>query len=102
MTYYYRFQESLYSEFKVMLNLFKFRVINTTTHGVWIDVYGKKKFILISARKRYACPTIEEALESYHARKKRQIRILKYQLAKAEAALRLQKESEITFGDLDI
>ena len=47
------------------------------------------KFVLKSANKKYACPTTEEAMVSFIARKNRQIRILKSQLAKAEFSLKL-------------
>lgn len=97
MKYYYRFNESLYTESKLMLVMQIFPVIKTTEKGVWIDNYGIKKFILLNAHKRYACPSEAEALQSYHARKKRQCKILRYQLAKAEAALKLTKPDEVIY-----
>lgn len=59
--------------------LMEFKVIRSTPKGVWIGDWGDR-FVLLSARKRYACPTIEEALESFLARKRRQARILEKQL----------------------
>ena len=44
--------------------------------GVWLDVYGQKRFVLTAARRRFACPTKFEALGSLIASKKRQIKIL--------------------------
>jgi hypothetical protein len=41
---------------------------------------GHYRFVLLNARKRFACPTIKEALESFLARKKRQCGILQNQL----------------------
>lgn len=52
------------------------RVLRYTPKGVWVDTWGGKKFILASARKRYACPTKDEALESFRARKRRQVALL--------------------------
>jgi hypothetical protein len=49
----------------------------------------KNKFINLKARKQYACRTKEEAYTSYLARKNRQIRILRGQLAKAVTASKL-------------
>ena len=63
------------------------QVIKQTPKGTWIDVYGKKRFILKSARKHYTCETIELAKESFIARKNRQIRILKHQLRNAQLAI---------------
>ncbi len=57
----------------------EFQVTKYTPKGVWLHGAGwdgGKKFVLRDARKRYACPTIEEAGESFLARKKRQLSIL--------------------------
>jgi len=47
------------------------------------------RFILKQSRKRYACPTKEEAMESFKRRKTVQISILKAQLRSAEEDLAL-------------
>lgn len=50
-----------------------YRVTRRTPKGAWIDLgWGDKRFVLLSARKRYACPTEAEALESFIMRKRRQ------------------------------
>ncbi len=95
--YWYRYHESLWSESKIILLLSKYELLKTTKAGVWLDDYGRKRFVLKSARKRFACPTTEEALASYHARKQRQARILRNQLAKAEAALTLQRDGDTVY-----
>ena len=64
-------------------------VISKTPCGVWIDnTYymgsHSKRFINNSWKKRWACPTVEEALRSFKARKKCQILKLKSQLQSAE------------------
>jgi len=51
------------------------RIIKKTPKGVWVSLgYDDKKFILDDARKRWAYPSIKEALESFRIRKERQIR----------------------------
>jgi hypothetical protein len=77
-----------------MLSKSTFPVLKETAAGVWLDVYGQRRFVRADAMKRFACPTEQEALESYHARKRRQVRILRAQLASAEAALSLTKDGE--------
>lgn len=91
---FYRFQETRYSGGVIMLRKSEFAVVKDTECGVWLDVYGQRRFCRTDARKRFACPTEQEALESYHARKRRQVRILRAQLASAEAALTLTKDGE--------
>lgn len=96
----YRFEEAIYSPgvddfddplpgYTMEVHLHKFPIERRTPKGVWIRGWGGMRFVLLSARKRYACPTIEEALESFQARKNRQIKILKGQLQRAELALSL-------------
>ena len=106
---YYRYEEIIYEMNegdpelclgrRGRLNILHFPVTKETPCGVWIKIpwidsmEGKgKKFILTNARKKYACPTIEEARESFMARKRRQIMILKGQLERARLALSLMKE----------
>lgn len=72
------------------LGLHEFNVIKTTNAGVWIQVFGQKKFILNGARKRYAYPTEPEALVSYYARKRKQVAILKANLERAEYQLKMK------------
>jgi hypothetical protein len=98
----YRFHEVRWSESRLVLVKDEFKVLSKTEHGVWIDVYGNKRFVNLDARKRYACPTVQEALESFQARKKRQIRILTRQLKQAEAALTLTPENDSTYYGLGL
>ena len=94
---YYRFHEQLYRNSKLMLVLSSFLLLKTTPTGAWIDDFGRRRFVKTKARKRYACPTIDEALASYHARKDRQVSILQYQLSKAQAARTLQRDGETVY-----
>jgi hypothetical protein len=101
--YYYRFESISYSpgvdQFdnplpgpgRLDVYLQKLRIIRRTPKGVWVDRTSHRfhgpRFILTDARKRFACPTIEEAKESFIARKKRHIRIMKRLISEAERAL---------------
>ncbi len=72
-----------------------YRVVRRTAKGAWIagcfpdsdgfDLIGAERFVLLAARKRFACPTIDEARQSFIARKRKQARIYK---ARMERALR--------------
>lgn len=59
-------------------------VVKRTRCGVWLDEYGKKRFVNTTCRKQYAYATKEEARKGYLARTKRYIEILKHRLACAE------------------
>ncbi len=97
-TYWYRFSESVTYNIKfdsyflelcsVKLKLEEYKVIKKTACGVWINLgVGEKKFVLEKAKKRWACPTIEEALISFEYRKRKQVKILKDQLEISSKAL---------------
>lgn len=64
----------------------KFEVLKHTSKGVWLREHPMvmPKFVLRDARKRFACPTIEEALESFIARKTKQASIYRNRMVKAE------------------
>lgn len=58
------------------MRLLEFRVQKYTPKGAWLhSPWWKPKFVLVSGRKRFAHPTKEEALQSFIARKRRQISI---------------------------
>lgn len=74
------------------IQLHEFRVVKRTPKGVWVQYsYGGsyKRFVLMSGRKRFAWPSIEEAAASFRARKRRQVSILRAQLGRAERALEI-------------
>ena len=79
----------------VKVSLRKFSVIKKTPKGVWIDIFLGKRFVLSSARKRYACQTVEEAKDSFIARKNRQIHILGNRIKHAEEAIEKVKSDGI-------
>lgn len=67
----------------------KFMVLKHTPKGVWLDIIGGRRWVSRESHKRFACPTLEEARESFRARKARQIRILRKQISNIEHALQL-------------
>jgi hypothetical protein len=68
-----------------------FQINRRTPKGAWID----GKFVLLSATKRWACPTEDEAIESFKARKRKQISILASKLTLAERELSLTKPNYV-------
>lgn len=64
-------------------------ILRHTPQGAWIKVHGVEKFVRLTARKCYACPTLEEAKKSFLARKASQIKICSSQLRRAQQALDL-------------
>ena len=84
----YRY-EDISTEAGVSVFLREYYVRKTTRCGVWIESeFGyRRRFVLRSAKKRYACPTKAEALDSFIARKKRQKAILSARLEIATKAL---------------
>ena len=93
---YYRYEEILISSvwYRVKLYLKILNVIKHTPCGVWLELPygGGKRFVLKYARKQYALPTKEEALLSYYARKRIQIKIFTAKLEIAKAALEAKPE----------
>lgn len=71
--------------------LIEYQVQKETPKGVRLT---GNRFVKRDARKRFACPTKEEAKESFEARKARQIRLLKSQICQAEHALSLVKDGD--------
>jgi hypothetical protein len=70
--------------YSIKVRLVRLYITKRTKKGVWIE---GRRFVLLSGRKRYAFPTQQEALDSFIARKKRQILLLTNQLRDAEIAL---------------
>lgn len=78
----------------VNVNLRQFEVVRETPKGVWLRLYeysdmSPLRFVLRESRKRYACPTKEQAMESFLARKRKQMRILKQKLQHVEEAIQI-------------
>ena len=72
-----------------------YEVLRRTPKGAWLDLgFGGRRFVRDSGKKRFACPTEEEAKESFRRRKGRQIAILTRQLESARLALELIERPE--------
>jgi hypothetical protein len=74
----------------------RFRVVKETPKGVWLEGagrFGQDRFVLRDARKRFACPSVEEAWESWRSRKQRQLRLLRLQIAHIEEVLSFRAET---------
>ncbi len=82
------------------VRLQKYSIVKRTPKGFWISYFsgGKDRFVLDGARKQFAHQSIEKAQESFIARKKRQIYILKHQLEVAEESLRLAEQKKFDEG----
>lgn len=73
---------------EVRIYLSTYRVIRETPKGVWLQDF-KPRFVLRGARKRFACPTQEEALASFIARKERQADIHQACINRATDAIKI-------------
>lgn len=72
-------------------------VIRHTKCGAWLDVYGKEKWASKTSKRKFACPTKEQAKKSFIARKKAQIRILRRKLKTAEEALEMMSSGDMPY-----
>jgi len=74
----------------------KYRVRNPTPQGVRLDIgFGETRVVLDASIKRFADPTMERALVSFLARKRRQAAI--YEARAADARIAIQ-EATRKFG----
>lgn len=94
---YYRYEAITYTN-GVSLYCEEYKVIKVTPKGVWIsnyfydgEFYTWKKFILLDAKKQWACDSKVKALCSFIKRKERQTAILLSQLDKASSALEIAR-----------
>jgi hypothetical protein len=78
----------------VQLYVVPHRVVRHTPKGVWLEAYGREKFVLREARKKWAHPTKKGAMVSFRKRKARQVVILRAQLQRAERALEVANAVE--------
>ena len=89
---FYRFDTAKYSR-EPEIRQRVFHLVKETPKGYWIkeNIFWEKekRWIPKVSRKRYAYPIKIEALRSYIARKKRQIRILKNDLYFAEEGVKI-------------
>ena len=79
---------------RIVVHIHRYPIIKRTPCGMWIDVYGDKKFVLLTATKQFACESIELAKQSFVARKKRQLAIYQAKMRKVVAALALADDDQ--------
>jgi len=103
--YWYRLVDRLegdeYTTF-VTVRACKLAVIKHTPQGVKLiginHGRGNPRLVLHSSRKKWACPTLEEAVASFIARKKRQARIYAARAANADYAHDLAVTGDFEVG----
>ena len=69
----------------------EYPVLKHTKCGVWVDVFGKKKFINTQSRMQYAYSTKDEAVVGYIKRTERYLCILQGKLNRAQDELNIAK-----------
>lgn len=69
----------------------EYPVLKHTKCGVWVDVFGMRKFINTQSRKQYAYATKDEAVVGYIKRTERYIKILQAKLDRAQDELSIAK-----------
>jgi hypothetical protein len=93
LVYWYHFYEHRWSDdIETHILLAKCPVMRETDKTVVINYFGQEKRVLKDARKRFAYPTIELALQSYRARKNFHVSRLEFQLETARDGLAAAKE----------
>jgi len=106
--YLYRYEDVKYSRgcdefdnpypgYDLKVELHKYRITRRTPKGAWISLSGfpgHEKFVLLDARKKFACETGEDAMESFRRRKQKQAKILEGQLKRVQWALKLADNME--------
>lgn len=81
------------TSYSVKLKIKEYPIIKLTPKGCWIRLnQTDKKFVLLSARKKYANEAIKEAYESFILRKQRHNDILLTTIENNKDAISLAKE----------
>ena len=93
----YRYHHFVCYDCSVRLSLEEFSVLRTTPKGFWIKDHNyKERWVSGESRKRYAYPSVEEALDAFILRKARHLEILKSQATVIGKVLALAKNPEST------
>jgi hypothetical protein len=64
-----------------------FSVVKETPCGYWIETWDGGRWVARKGKKRFACPTMDEAIDSFRARKHRHLAILRGTIQNIQAAL---------------
>lgn len=100
----YDYLSGLLAKSSVEIQYDEFPVLSTTEQGVWLcvkhhhipwsDCTAEKRFVLRNARKKFAAPTKEEALESLRCRNLKSVTRFAVQLDKANAIKAMLNKGE--------
>lgn len=111
--YWYRLEEQRYAppldEYdepvgrgQLVVHVCKLKVLRHTPKGAWLVGLqygeGNPRFVLREGKKRFACPTLEDATASFLKRKERHARILRAQLETVEEASAMAKSGRTQMG----
>lgn len=83
------------------LRTLELEVLKETPKGAWLKVNGRPRWTAKGATRRFACPTMKEAVESFVARKIKQRRILMRRVTEIDVML-LRVRSPSFSGRIDI
>lgn len=96
----YRYEDVLYASAfddewvgpgRLVVELRVYEIIRRTAKGCWVRAHGsstsRARFVLSTAKRQFACHSVEEARSSFLARKKRQAEIHKRALKRALDAI---------------
>lgn len=93
----YRYEAKSYASFdseteiiyrgSMYLHLTQYEIIKYTPKGAWIKCNGRKRFVLLTARKKFACRNKKDALVSLLYRKRRQASIISSNLNNVKQAI---------------
>jgi len=94
----YRYEQVYWGSYQELV-CHEFDVLKETKCGVWIYVLGftktynqDRKFVNLSAGKKWACTTKKEALQQFLYRKETQVRILNSTLEHTKDAIEMANE----------
>lgn len=83
---------------RAIVAIHSYDISRRTPCGFWIKLLSREIWVKASGKKRFAHPTKEEAIESFKARKHRQIKILQAQMEHAWACLDIDSKDYIDFS----
>ena len=95
----YRYHDYKFGE-KVTVEEHIFKIVRKTPSGFWIqdiEGYDKERWVADvdkGSRKRYAYRDKKRAIDSFEARKRKQVSILASKLSKAKEALKMAREMQ--------
>ncbi len=80
----------------------EYEVIKETNKSWIINVDNKKRVVSKQSKRKYAYPTIKEAMNNFILRTKKHLEILKYQINDAEAYLNIAEKFNNKYSEDDV